>query len=152
MQDEVISLPLTCCDWFKSLSTTITWRWEGPGGRDEFSAKLLFYIWWLAQASCLSCLCKHICREWVCVAMGTCSLHTSSFDPGGERWAKVCGPRFHGSQYCLAIFYFQFEKLTNFQPTEMSLPWAFTQLKGSPWLTSQFFLQRPLRKKPCAAS
>lgn len=86
MQDEVILLPRTHCNWFKSLCYHLTVP-QGLGGTDAFSvilvlflfylilSVLIFYIWWLSRASCLSWLYKHSQFEF-CVAMKTSTLHT----------------------------------------------------------------------------
>lgn len=97
MQDEVISLPRANCDWFKSLSATISQSWKDLEAqmRSVFSV-CLFYISdirWLSRASCLSCLCKNIhCN---CVGVLCChgDILSSHIYRRPQRWAGNEGAR-----------------------------------------------------------
>lgn len=135
MQDEVISLLLTCCDWFESLSTTITWCWEGLGGRDVL--KLLFYIWWLTWASRLSSLCKH--SYWNCVWVCYVLLHTYRTHP--QSWAENGGVQHSIPWIRLKPIFSQFGKLMNFTHANVSAR-GLAQLKDTPQLTSVFLQKK----------
>lgn len=118
---EVISLPLTSCEWFESLSNAIIWPWSCVRTRRQRTIKCKTLV------SRFGVGCAHLTSSAFAntstgcvfsVAMGTSALHTRSATPRGERRERVCNAQSHGSCERLPISVFSlFWKLMNFPPT-----------------------------------
>lgn len=144
-----------------SLLPAARWR-EGLGGRDEFSVKLLFYIFGGRPEHPASPVSANTSAGAVFVLLWGHRLDSHdarSSALGGERrrMRAPLSPTDHAnavlSLYIYIYFFLRFQKLMNFSPTEMSRLWASLGSKSLFRSPRSFFpqkealLKEPLRRR-----